>query len=180
MRLLTGNLLRLWTAVNPCDWEKSKIMMMQEQCIRFYGNVKDCYIARFLLQNSCSYIPYVKGLFTSTNEQVAMWSSLMLLASKRKDICASPQSLFHFHTIQFLVMEFHVMLSFFFFFFFGWSLQSSSVFWRVKCTSLMITLKMKGEYLVLTISLGVTNKIYRCCCSRSKTSAYFNKEVTRT
>lgn len=106
-----------------------------------------------------------------------VWSSLMLLASKRKDICASPQSLFHFHTIQFLVMEFHVMLSFFFFF--GWSLQSSSVFWRVKCTSLMITLKMKGEYLVLTISLGVTNKIYRCCCSRSKTSAYFNK-VTRT
>lgn len=90
-------------------------MMMQEQCIRFYGNVKDCYIARFLLQNSCSYIPYVKGLFTSTNEQVATWSSLMLLASKRKDICASPQSLFHFHTIQFLVMEFHVMLSFFFF-----------------------------------------------------------------
>lgn len=44
-----------------------------------------------------------------------VWSSLMLLASKRKDICASPQSLFHFHTIQFLVMEFHVMLSFFFF-----------------------------------------------------------------
>lgn len=47
----------------------------------------------------------------------------MLLASKRKDVCANPQSFFHFHSIQFLVMEFHVMLSFLLLFFLKFTKQ---------------------------------------------------------
>lgn len=39
-------------AIKPCDYEKNGIMMIQK-CVRYYRNLKDCCIVKFLHNNVC-------------------------------------------------------------------------------------------------------------------------------
>lgn len=109
--------------------KKNGILIMQKLSIKYYGNLKDCCIEKFL-HNKCIHLLYSCTATFYLYMQNSYWPyrcMLMLLKWKRKNLHASLQRMLIFSTNSFSNQVLYST-------YFSVDLHYSSLFSKVKCS----------------------------------------------